>query len=248
MKDVQQLENEIMNDQTAGRAFARAMDLGNLGVIAPHKAKYYEKYNMQWLEERVDRGEKLEFVTFWKVDQGWENAFFSQWYQGKPFFINGREYYTAEQYMMSEKALMFKDYKIYDQIMRTKDPAECKRLGKQVDMDVNDRKRWGRAAREVLWHGNLGKFQGDIELVDALLSTEQAVLVEASPKDAIYGSGIAKEDLLNPDGSLKVHPRDWHTSDNHDIHAENKLGFVLMGIRDLFRDLMKMDRDEKYNE
>ena len=70
------------------------------------------------------------------------------------------------------------------------------------------------------------------------MSTGDAVLVEASPLDSIYGSGISKENLLNEDGTLKVHPKDWHTKDDPSKLSENKLGFVLMGIRDLFRDLM----------
>ncbi len=233
------------NNPEAANAFMNALDLANLGVVAPHKEKYYNRYNMDWLESMVDSGEKLTFVTFWKADPGCENAIFSQWYQGNPFVINGKRYYTAEQYMMSEKALFANDFESYAKIMKEKSPKECKRLGRMVQN--LDGKAWGRASREVIFHGNLGKIQADIAFVDALLSTEDAVLVEASPLDRRYGSGIAKEDLLNPDGSLKVHPRDWHTKEEPTIQAENKLGFVLMGIRDLFRDLMKMDKDEKYN-
>ncbi len=239
-------EELLIDSPEAGKALMNALDLANLGIIAPHKVKYFERYDMKWLEDKVDSGCDLSFVTFWKVDEGCENAMFSQWYQGNPFVVNGRTYYTAEQYMMSEKALLFGDYDIYSQIMKEKDPAQCKALGKMVQKF--DGKTWGKVAREVLFHGNLSKLQADIELVDALLSTEQAVLVEASPYDNIYGAGIAKEDLLNSDGTLKVHPKDWHTKDNPTKQSENKLGFVLMGIRDLFRDLMKIAPDCKYKE
>ena len=230
-----------MIDIIPGDVMMRAMDLGNLGIIAPHKSKYFNHYNMSWLEGEVDSGKKLKFVTFWKADEGCENRCFSQWFQGKPFVINGRKYYTAEQYMMSEKALLFNDFDIYTQIMQEKDPQRCKALGKQVKNF--DGKVWGKAAREVLFHGNLGKIQADIELVDALLSTGNAILVEASPLDNLYGSGISKDDLLNSDGTLKVHPRDWHTKDNPSKQSENKLGFVLMGIRDLFFDIMHISKD-----
>ena len=228
--------DKMLENPDVVKAYLEAMDLGNLGVIAPHKKKYYNRYNMQWLTDKVDSGEKLTFVTFWQANPGCENREFSQWYQGEPFVINGREYYTAEQYMMSEKALFAKDYDSYDKIMQEKDPSECKALGRKVKN--LDGKGWGKAAREVIFHGNLGKFQADISLVDKLLSTGDAILVEASPRDNLYGSGIAKEDLLNPDGTLKVHPKDWHTEENPSKQSENKLGFVLMGIRDLFRDLM----------
>lgn len=237
--------DEEFNFPGAGEAISQAMGLANLGVIAPHKEKYYNRYNMKWLESMVDSGEKIKFITFWKADEGCENNWLSQWYQGNPFIINGRKYYTAEQYMMSEKVLLFNDFDKYVRIMNSKDPSVCKHIGREI-IPGFDGKTWGRAAREVLFHGNLGKLQADIALVDALLSTENAVLVEASPTDNIYGSGIAKEDLLNKDGTLKVHPRYWHNSEKPDKQSENKLGFVWMGIRDLFRDLMKMERDEKY--
>ena len=73
--------------------------------------------------------------------------------------------------------------------------------------------------------------------MDALLRTGNAVLIEASPFDDIYGAGMKKDDLLNPDGSLKTLPQNWHKK-NSDRQAENNLGFILMGIRDLFRELM----------
>ena len=75
-------------------------------------------------------------------------------------------------------------------------------------------------------------------LKNALLETENAVLIEASPYDGIYGAGLAESDLLNPDGSLKVQPENWKNPKNG-AQATNHLGFVLMGIRDLFRQLME---------
>ncbi len=43
--------------------------------------------------------------------------------------------------------------------------------------------------------------------MDALLKTGNAVLVEASPLDDIYGAGMKKIDLLNADGTLKNLPQ-----------------------------------------
>ena len=241
-KDYEEIK---LNNAEEVQGLMYALDLANFGVIAPHKMKYYNRYNMNWLSSRVDSGEKLNFVTFWKADKGEENRMFSQWYQGEPFVVNGRTYYTAEQYMMSEKALLFKDYARYDQIMREKDPAKCKQIG--GDVENFDGKVWGKAAREVLFHGNLGKLQADIVLVDALLKTGDAVLIEASPYDGIYGSGIKKDDLLSPDGTLKVHPKDWLNPKDPTKQSENKLGFVLMGVRDLFNDLFKAKIGDRLN-
>ena len=222
-------------DRARSEAIYRALSLDNLGVIAPHKMKYYNRYNINWLIDAVASGKKLKFVTFWQVGEGKENQCFSQWYCGRPILINGRSYVTAEQYMMSEKALLFGDYKMYDAIMREPDPKKCKALGKNVF--GFDQAVWDSSFREIIWHGNLGKLQSDIGIVDALLSTGDAVLVEASPFDDIYGAGLSKSQLLNPDGSLKVLPQNWHKADST-AQAQNHLGFVLMGLRDLFNQLM----------
>ena len=231
MKDV----DYILNNPSAAKAFGETMDLANLGVIAPHKSKYYNRYDIQWLIDEVNSGEKHSFFAFWQADEGCENRIFSQWYV-HPFIVNGRTYVTAEQYMMSEKALLFGDLDSYKAIMNESNPKICKQLGRGVKNF--DSKVWNESFREIVFHGNLGKLQSDINFVDALLSTGDAVLIEASPTDDIYGSGICKDDLFNLDGSLKVLPQDWH-KDGETRQAENNLGFVLMGVRDLLNDLMK---------
>lgn len=197
--------------------------------------KYIYRYDINWLIEKVNFGEKLKYVTFWKADEGCENNYFSQWYAGKPIVINGREYATAEQYMMSEKALLFNDLEAYEKIMKDPDPRNCKVLGRTVkDFNVD---LWDKSFREIIFHGNLGKMQSDIKILNALLETEDAVLIEASPTDDIYGAGMEKKDLLNPDGTLKVLPQNWHKKDST-RQAQNNLGFVLMGVRDLFREIV----------
>ena len=44
---------------------SKAFDLGNLGVIAPHKAKYYNRYSIDWLIGTANAGTQLKYVTFW---------------------------------------------------------------------------------------------------------------------------------------------------------------------------------------
>ena len=226
-------------DEALSGALAGASDLDNLAVIAPHKVDYYNRYDVNWLIGEVSRGVKHTYATFWKADEGCENRCLSQWYKNKPFFVNGRRYETAEQYMMSEKALLFEDLEVYEKIMKEPDPAKCKALGKMVARKKGnwDEQKWSEAAREIVFHGNLGKLQSDVEIVDALLSTGDAVLIEASPFDDAWGAGMSRDQLLNPDGTLKVPPQNWH-KEGSVKQAENNLGFVLMGLRDLFRDLI----------
>ena len=137
--------------------------------------------------------------------------------------------------MMSEKALLFGDMKRYQMIMDEPDPQKDKHYGRQVF--PFDSYKWDNALKEIIFHGMLGKFQSDSTLLDALLQTENAVLIEASPLDDIYGAGMEEKDLLNPDGTLKVPPEKWHKKDSTN-QALNTLGFILMGVRDLFRELM----------
>ncbi len=226
---------EKLRDPGMATSFGEALDMGNLAVVAPHKMKYYNRYNIERLIWEEEHGQQHKYVAFWKADPGEENCMFSQWYRGMPFVVNGRTYKTAEQYMMSEKALLFGDLDNYAKIMRAEDPGECKRLGQLVkSFDSN---AWEKVFREIIFHGNLGKLQSDIRIVNALLETGDSVLVEASPLDDKYGAGLAKEDLLNVEGTLKVSPREWH-KEGSTVQAQNHLGFVLMGIRDLFKDLM----------
>lgn len=216
-------------------AFMHSIDLDNLGVIAPHKKKYCYRYSTEWLADELRSGKSHTYTTFWKVDEGCENRVFSQWYKNKPFKVNGRSYITAEQYMMSEKALLFGDFDAYKKIMLESDPAVCKQLGRSVR--GFDQTVWDGALREIIFHGNLAKVQSDIEILDALLSTGDSVIIEASPYDDIYGAGLSKEDLLNSNGTLKVLPEDWHKNGSSS-RSKNHLGFVLMAVRDLLNQLI----------
>ena len=137
--------------------------------------------------------------------------------------------------MMSEKALLFDHFYNYTKIMSSPEPKLCKALGKKVK--GFDQAKWDQAFPEILFHGNLGKLQSDIEFLYALLQSGNAVLVEASPYDDIYGAGLKKNDLLNSDGTLKVLPQNWHKKGSSK-QAENHLGFILMGIRDLLFEMM----------
>ncbi len=238
--------DEKLKDPVVVARFTEALALDNLALYAPHKMKYYNRYTMDRLIWEEEHGQHHRYVTFWRPDLGNENCVFSQWYRGMPFVINGRTYLTAEQYMMSEKALLFGDLEAYAKIMKEEDPAECKKLGRAVK-NFNDRV-WEKSFREIIFHGNMGKLQADIRIVNALLATGDAVLVEASPYDDKYGAGMTKEDLLHADGTLKVSPANWHKEGSTE-QPGNHLGFVLMGIRDLFRDMMpKTDTPEEEEE
>ena len=136
---------------------------------------------------------------------------------------------------MSEKALLFGDIDSYKRIMNEEDPAICKKLGRQVKNF--DEMIWKKCNREVLFNANVGKYLSDKNFADALKATGDAVIIEASPKDDIYGAGLSKEDLISDDGALLIPPQNWHM-EGSDTLARNELGFVLMAVRDYFKSLL----------
>jgi hypothetical protein len=160
-------------------------------------------------------------IFFWKmepVDEIGENCL-SQWFPSI-FEVDGTTYDCAEQYMMAEKARIFGDEEIRKKIMNTKnDPHKCKHLGRKVK--GFDKYKWSQVARDVVFKGNYAKFSQNHELKEYLLSTDNQLLVEASPYDKIWGIGL---DSVNAE---KTAPINWPGS--------NWLGQVLMKVRDTIR-------------
>lgn len=149
-----------------------------------------------------------KFTFFW-------GGPFSQWYP-RGFTIAGTNYCTAEQYMMAMKAEAFGDTLTELKILATGDPREQKALGRQV---ANfDAAIWADVAREIVYRGNYAKFTQNDDLKKKLLSTIETTLVEASPKDCIWGIGLAADDPRAKDRSK------WR--------GTNWLGEVLMKVRE----------------
>lgn len=118
--------------------------------------------------------------------------------------------------MMAQKALLFNDKTIFEQIIQSKHPKQAKELGRKV---ANfDEKVWNEHRFEIVVNGNLAKFSQDERLKAFLLSTGNRVLVEASPVDKIWGVGLEKDD------EKIANPLNWN--------GLNLLGFALMVVRE----------------
>lgn len=115
-----------------------------------------------------------KYTFFW-------HGVFSQWHPCN-FVIDGIMYNCAEQYMMAEKARLFKDETILQSILSTSDPKEQKSLGRLIKNF--DPKVWDNVCREIVKRGNIAKFTQNSELLVQLLKTKNTLLAEASP----YGS------------------------------------------------------------
>lgn len=163
------------------------------------------------------RYSKDDFLFFWE-HTGTGKACLSQWYPS-PFMIGGVYYNCAEQYMMAEKARIFGDEKACQEIMAAYNPMDMKKLGRHA-RNFNSYV-WDANCSDVIKRANLAKFSQNPKLKEFLLSTGDKVLVEASPNDIIWGIGMSAD---NPDA---ITPSRWT--------GENRLGFVLMEVREVLR-------------
>lgn len=126
------------------------------------------------------------YVFFW-------NGYLSQWY-GSPFYIDGKEFNCAEQWMMYNKAIMFNDVPSARLIMAAKSPKEQKACGRAVQGFDDDLWMKNDHAYNVVVVGSLAKFAQNPSLGQLLKETRGKVLVEASPYDTRWGIGMMEND------------------------------------------------------
>jgi len=170
----------------------------------------------------ADAHTPLEYIPFWGPnvynDGIIDERCLCQW-EASPFSVDNITYPTAEHWMMAEKAREFSDYEMLERILAAPDPATAKKLGRRVAGFSTS--RWDDISFDVVYHGNVWKFEQNPKLREYLLGTGDAVLVEASPYDTIWGIGLTEDDPGVCD------PTKWQ--------GQNRLGFVLMKVRQYFR-------------
>ena len=180
------------------------------------------KYTRKSIIERYNAGEEMNIIPFWghtPNPKKMTKACFSQWYDCQ-FDLFGESYHTAEQYMMAQKASLFKDWTTWNKIMDADDPRAYKALGREVRNF--DPERWDREKYRIVLMGNLAKFSMNPELLAYLLDSGDSVLVEGSPFDDVWGVKMGTDDPR-----IK-NPNEWL--------GENLLGFALMETRDILRE------------
>jgi ribA/ribD-fused uncharacterized protein len=150
---------------------------------------------------------KDNYALFW-------GSPFSNWYKSK-FTVKGVEFNCVEQFMMACKALQFNDHLALQKIMSSKDPRQQKAYGRDVNGYVDS--IWTDIRYPVVREGVFAKFDQDIRLQTLLLSTDNLIIVEASPKDTIWGIGLGTD---HPDAT---NPGKWK--------GTNLLGMALMDVR-----------------
>lgn len=114
------------------------------------------------------------------------------------------------------KADLFGDDPVREKILVANGPAAAKKLGRQVsgfDDDV-----WKEHRFEIVVTGNEAKFSQHVEMGELLRNTGSKVLVEAAPRDRIWGIGMGRNNEKAQNSS------EWR--------GLNLLGFALMEVRE----------------
>ena len=162
----------------------------------------------------MDRG----YTFFWGHQRSriGDKAVFSQWYPSD-FYSDGNKFPTAEHWMMYQKACLFGDFVVADQILRNPHPKAAKDFGRSVK--GFDEETWEAERVGIVRLGNILKFSQSEELECILRDTGKTILVEASPYDCIWGIGMKETSRGAQD------PAEWR--------GLNLLGYVLMDVRDI---------------
>lgn len=177
-----------------------------------------EVRTVEQLMDAIRQGVHPKYVFFWghtpKTPDKIDEACLSNWFPAG-FTLDGVEYATAEHYMMAEKARLFGDMAMRERILAADGPGEAKHLGRNVS--GFDEEVWVRHRFDIVAAGAEAKFAQNEALGEFLRGTGEAVLVEASPHDRIWGIGLARNTRS------ATHPVDWR--------GLNLLGFALMEAR-----------------
>ena len=102
--------------------------------------------------------------------------------------------------MMLHKAILFNDIPIARQILSitsTSKPAllRVKKLGRQVSNF--DDAVWKKHRSRIVLEGNLLKFRQNPDIRQKLFDTGDTTIVEASPRDRVWGIGFGEKNALN---------------------------------------------------
>ena len=182
--------------------------------------QFYRNFGDFYASDKQAREKKAahpELIGFWHEYDDY--GCLSNWYKAD-FEYAGKKFSSVEQFMMYHKLLTFYQFDLADKVMATDDPAEAKKIGRTRFSNFDDT-LWTRISPTIVKRGVRAKFEQNPELLQVLLSTGNAVLAECSPYDQIWGIGLA--------------PDDDRIFDTTQWNGKNKLGRILMVLREEFR-------------
>ncbi|XP_071952272.1 N-glycosidase YbiA-like [Antedon mediterranea] len=160
---------------------------------------------------KMKADEQIKKITLFYTSESPFSNFYPAGFQ-----VDGVKYSCSEQYMMYQKAVLFRDDKIASEILAAGKPGRMKQLGRKVqnfDQDL-----WNKNKREIVKKGVKAKFSQNADLKEQLLKTRGTTLGEASARDHVWGIGLG---LKNP---LALDKKNWK--------GQNLLGYILTEIRE----------------
>mgnify|MGYP001732216436 FL=1 len=133
------------------------------------------------------------------------------------FIFNGKTFNFSEQCFMYQKALLFNDFEIAEQILNETDVRKIKALGRKVKNFNNE--LWDIHKEDFMYNACYAKFSQNDRLKDFLLGTGNREIIEASPVDNIWGIGFSSDKAM----------------ENIDKWGQNLLGKTLMKVRTILK-------------
>ena len=92
--------------------------------------------------------------------------------------------------MMAEKARLFQDEEMSQQIIDASNPKDMKAYGRLVQN--SDKDIWEKNCQQIVKTANMAKFSQNEDILMYLLETESYILVEVSPRDQIWGIAMSR--------------------------------------------------------
>ena len=126
-------------------------------------------------------------------------------FSAHPFELDGARWPTSEHYFQAHK---FTDPAHIEAVRRAPSPLVAARMGRSRSRPL--RSDWEQVKDDVMRRAVLRKFEEHADIRAVLLATGDEVIVENAPSDYYWGCGA--------DGS-----------------GQNKLGQILMEVRDILR-------------
>jgi len=132
-----------------------------------------------------------------------------------PFKLDGATWPTVEHFFQAQK---FPGSPHADAIRRARSPTQAKSLGRSRKFPL--RPDWESVKDDVMRRAVLKKFQTHADLRAQLLATGDAELVEKAPRDYYWGCGASGK-------------------------GQNRLGQILMEVRQILREREKEGQDDE---
>ena len=123
------------------------------------------------------------------------------------FELDGQWWPTSEHYFQAQK-FVTTDRPWFDKIREVKTPKDAAKMGRSREHPL--RQDWEKVKDDIMQRAVLCKFQTHSEIREILLTTGDEDIVENAPRDYYWGCG--------KDGS-----------------GQNKLGEILMTVREILR-------------